>query len=461
LQRFANALCKNHLEPKFCSPYTASDGWGDAITKTDGFYYALNCRGLSFTLALGSDDIAAGKNGAQEFNKNEVWPRTTQVISLHPKADLVGALLDFDTSIAACAYDGITVRVAPRAAYSLLNSVQIVTPNVLKEQRNRSRIVKYYKRGFDAYMLDPYCSRPAQRAYDLELRFPQFAPSTTGGRREINYNGADVERTSVEWRAPYLHEGMTYSDILDEVGGRWDRDEEQCITACHCIAQGSSDERCIALFEIRPGHAIEFLSKRHGWTEDDRRLVASYPSTRCFTCQECRYEYAIWLVFSGDSRVNFLDFDLRDDEGGLSFLFGTNEKGGITHFSGSFYGCPAFNSRLVRDSARTIEQMGWLIQSQHIAERARYLVQHLGEEECTTYTKFSLYSESKLCPDRFVADESLDGVLSVGERRVFPSSAKAPVGLNPERFVEVCKACSQYLLGCEFGTTLCKQCESQ
>ena len=190
-----------------------------------------------------------------------------------------------------------------------------------------------------------------------------------------------------------------------------------------------------------------------------RSAISSFPATRCFTCRRCRYEYAIWLVFKGDPRVDLLDFDLRDEEG-LSFLFGESYKGGITHFTGSFYGCSAFNSTLVRDSARTIEQTRWLLESQKIAERARYLVRHLGEE-CATSKNFSLFEEKGKYRDRFVFSDTLVNVLSKGESRVFPNNAKAPVGLNPERFVETCEACSKYILGHEFGTTLCEQCKSK
>ena len=67
-------------------------------------------------------------------NVDEVtWPRTSQFIMLDIKADLLGGLLDFDQSIAACAYDGVSVRVAPRAALSLMTKANFVTPFCLEE----------------------------------------------------------------------------------------------------------------------------------------------------------------------------------------------------------------------------------------------------------------------------------------------------------------------------------------
>ncbi len=61
---------------------------------------------------------------------------------LNEEADLLGALLDFDISVATIAYDGFQVRVAPRAILSLLTNVLVVTPFILDERRNRQRIVK-------------------------------------------------------------------------------------------------------------------------------------------------------------------------------------------------------------------------------------------------------------------------------------------------------------------------------
>lgn len=61
---------------------------------------------------------------------------------LNEKADLVGGLMDFDISVASCAYDGVTVYATPRAAFSLKTLIQVVTPFVYEERRNRRRIKK-------------------------------------------------------------------------------------------------------------------------------------------------------------------------------------------------------------------------------------------------------------------------------------------------------------------------------
>lgn len=70
--------------------------------------YALTANGLSF--ALGSSFY---------FDpETERWPRTTQLIMLNEKADIVGGLMDFDISVASCAYNGVGVYATPRAAFS-------------------------------------------------------------------------------------------------------------------------------------------------------------------------------------------------------------------------------------------------------------------------------------------------------------------------------------------------------
>lgn len=80
--------------------------------------------------------------GARDDGEKAAFPRTTQMILLHEDADLVGALMDFDISVACCAYDGTNVWIAPRAALSLCTLTQVVTPFVLEEKRNRRRIIK-------------------------------------------------------------------------------------------------------------------------------------------------------------------------------------------------------------------------------------------------------------------------------------------------------------------------------
>jgi len=56
-----------------------------AYANYSGFCYALAKNGLSF--ALGTDE----RDGVHFIPEKDTWPRTTQLIKLNEKADLVGA----------------------------------------------------------------------------------------------------------------------------------------------------------------------------------------------------------------------------------------------------------------------------------------------------------------------------------------------------------------------------------
>lgn len=133
LHVFADKLCNGHLQPLF-----KSTGNEDEYYEST-FCYALASNGLSFALGTGQRDHYEDAS----FDPNiDTWPRTTQLIMLNEKADLVGGLMDFDISVASCAYDGVSVYATPRAAFSLKTLTQVVTPFVFEERRNRSRITK-------------------------------------------------------------------------------------------------------------------------------------------------------------------------------------------------------------------------------------------------------------------------------------------------------------------------------
>jgi hypothetical protein len=125
------------------------------------FIHALTDRSLSFMLALTTSEEYDG----------DIWPRTAQLIMLNQRADLVGALMNFDLAACSCAYDGVGVQITPRAEFSLQTLVNVVTPFCLEERRNRKRIVKYYRRGFIPVVVDP------------ELRH-YHSTSALGARRE-------------------------------------------------------------------------------------------------------------------------------------------------------------------------------------------------------------------------------------------------------------------------------------
>lgn len=102
------------------------------------FVYVVSDRALSTMLT----DSDSDERGRRQTDYSTPWPRPTQLIMLSEMADLVGGLLDFDLSLCACAFDGNSVYVAPRAAFSLVTMAVVVTPFIMEEKRNWQRITK-------------------------------------------------------------------------------------------------------------------------------------------------------------------------------------------------------------------------------------------------------------------------------------------------------------------------------
>lgn len=102
--------------------------------------FTLTESALSFMMT--TTDRNERQDSTEDPEYYTMWPRNTQLIQLSERADLVGGLLDFDMSLVACSYDGNSVRIAPRAAFSLVTLTQVVTPFILEEKRNWKRIVK-------------------------------------------------------------------------------------------------------------------------------------------------------------------------------------------------------------------------------------------------------------------------------------------------------------------------------
>ncbi|CAB9509265.1 expressed unknown protein [Seminavis robusta] len=126
--------------------------------------------------------------------------------------DLLGAIMDFDISIATCAFDGTTVRVTPRAALSLQRMLVVVTPFCFEEKRNRSRIVKYWKRGFIPAVIDPNC-RHANECHNFEAVLG-LAPSPAAVPEADLLHGG-------EWRCRNLRSNAEeYNNMLALINGQ-------------------------------------------------------------------------------------------------------------------------------------------------------------------------------------------------------------------------------------------------
>ena len=126
-----NSICAGDFE-RFAEIAIGNNG---KIKSPEGtlFAFAVSKNAASFILGLDGD--IDGWCSRPKFHSCDTtsWPRTSQFIMLDMKADLLGGLFDFDQSIVACAYDGTSVRVAPRAALSLMTNANFVTPFCLEE----------------------------------------------------------------------------------------------------------------------------------------------------------------------------------------------------------------------------------------------------------------------------------------------------------------------------------------
>lgn len=127
-----NSICAGDFE-RFAKIAIGENG---RITAPEGtlFAYAVSKHAASFILGTDGEDDEDRDGWSPKFDFDETtWPRTSQFIMLDIKADLLGGLFDFDQSIVACAYDGVSLRVAPRAALSLMTNANFVTPFCLEE----------------------------------------------------------------------------------------------------------------------------------------------------------------------------------------------------------------------------------------------------------------------------------------------------------------------------------------
>jgi hypothetical protein len=112
-------------------------------------------------------------------------------------------------------------------------------------------------------------------------------------------------------------------------------------------------------------------------------------------------------------------------------------------FGPSFYSGGALNSFFVGTNARAYYQLLGVMHSQQIIEEARYIRQH---------------GSAKVDNARFVYGDNLECVFSDAAEQKLPANGRAPVGLNPERFIAQCKECQQWLHECEFNVQYCEKC---
>jgi hypothetical protein len=109
-------------------------------------------------------------------------------------------------------------------------------------------------------------------------------------------------------------------------------------------------------------------------------------------------------------------------------------------FSRRFYSGGVFDAKKIHYP--TYKALATL-DSQLTAEKTRHWVKH---ETLEGYKP------------RFTYGTNLDALFERASTMHFEESKRAPVGLNPERFIASCQGCQQWLLDCEFGVQFCEKC---
>ncbi|KAL3939483.1 MAG: hypothetical protein SGARI_001357 [Bacillariaceae sp.] len=188
---------------------------------------------------------------------------------LNPRADLVGALLDFDLSVVTCAYDGTTVRITPRAAHSFQTLSCTVTPYTMEEKRNRGRIVKYFERGFTPFIIDPNCDHDTQceNCTTVITRKPPVA------KPDLIKGG--------EYRAKRL---VGYDRMREVYNAQYDSDG-----ICVCGHDGYTPYS-LALIEENEHDAINFLAEYYNWSDEMISEAKAVPRIQRQICLDCRWD---------------------------------------------------------------------------------------------------------------------------------------------------------------------------
>ncbi|KAK1742088.1 hypothetical protein QTG54_007661 [Skeletonema marinoi] len=441
-----SGLCETDLE-RYVTKVMGENGDGDGVIAAPDetqFAYAVSKTAVSFI--LGKEDMYDGGS----FGKT-VWPRSSQMIMLDGsrQADLVGGMLDFDMSVVACSYDGISVRVAPRAAISLMTSSNFVTPFCFEEHRNKKRVIKYARRGFKPFLIDPQDSRPRQNvACDAKIKRKQFLPKYVAWYNKSDRRNANAEIMRIQNERMQNAERMLCCHVFGPAD-RFSRKDDD-------YRPLSSDVRnlrgprvtgmiyTMKMFETIPGDAISFFKERFGWSADDLAAVNEVDPYLRVACTKCKNEYNLIRVVMAKYPDLMKEYDLEDDNLRGDFAYMHTCGGGQNiRYSPSFYGGGVFNSTFVRNSARPTIQILSMLHSQSIFEVCAYVMKHGSPYE---YKK------------RFVYGSDLMATLQKASRTPLQKAARSPIGLNPERIVDKCELCHCWLLGNRYGVKDCQRC---
>ena len=432
-------------EPMGLSKSNGSDG----KKEIGRFVHLLTKNGLSFMFAPFLDIL---KRDDSKVEKMKSWPRPTQLIMLHPQADLLGALMDFDLSVAGCAYDGISVFVTPRSALSLSRMVNVITPFCFEEKRNQKRILKYHKRGFSPFLLDPSCGHGIP-CHSVKARIsknedPSSERLLRGGK----------------WMSSSLRTKNEYKEIIrrQELSLRqrgW-QDFRSCNKkgAPYDYRCGGSGGYTMALFEKYEGHATEFFRKLHNWSDEYYNEMVNTASHLRRACVRCRERYGMHAFLENESPVD-ADSDITDIP--KTFKKTRENYSYSPTLHPSFYGGPAFDATLVKSRARNLYEARSMLKAQSAAEESRYMLRHNTLEGYSPRFTHTKILPGERYPSDFPWNAVLDQVFSDAEALLYQRTKKPPVGLNPERFIAKCELCEEWLHGYEYGASRCDGCQQE
>lgn len=311
-------LCENDLEL-----YVTGVMGEDRIIKPPAetqFAYAVSKRAVSFM--LGSDDIYGETDLSETF-----WPRSSQFIMLDNHADLLGGLFDFDMSVVACSYDGVSVRAAPRALLSLMTKSNFVTPycfegkrryafandrycNIVlpvfcrfsdtsytesyKEHRNKRRVIKYASRGFKPFLVDPQDTREKQciEECDPKIKRKQFLPKRVKYYSEDQGTKDEIDRIQ---REKMKTADRTYCCHV-VVSTHMSEELSSTLDPIHLYKSSNDIMYTMKMFETTEGDAVNFYKDRFCWTEADLNTVKQIDPYLRVACGRCKNEYNLIRV---------------------------------------------------------------------------------------------------------------------------------------------------------------------
>lgn len=315
---------------------------------------------------------------------------------------------------------------------------------------DKKRVTKYFKRGFQPYLIDPYCTHPkACFISGLEISKPPSMERFTNDYQTKTIWQAKHLRTWDESQKLHVDNDVLNEDNANRAYCCCNHGSKIC-EADDGYSRGGFKSRkyyTIAMFEKEEGDGLSFFSKRWQWSEQDIQEVGEIDEKYRVACYSCRQDYAIQLVFQQ------LPPEIRDIEESIETDFAFSNSGTDTYrsrntFNPSFYFGGVFDSTNKLCEAHALGRLINMLKAQARAEVARYILKNNGSPVGFQY--------------RFTYGETIEEAFSWASRLIFPKPSRPPIGLNPERIVGTCEkeGCTNFLHGCEFSVKYCTHCNA-